>query len=168
MKPPRNASGRGDQRLGVAIMRGDRDRALEAMKAVETAVGAAAPGRGEEWRSTVVRAVGKLEAALAEQKATYEDPTSLMAQLAQDEPRVRTWVRQLQHRWRDLEAAARTLADELHTTGLEDAVSIADVREQSRWLVMALHHHRAREADLIYQALQIDVTDAHHEGVDAA
>jgi hypothetical protein len=91
-----------------------------------------------------------------------------MAQLAQDEPRMRTWVRQLHHRWRDRAASAQTLADEQQSSGVEETVSVADIREQSRWLVMALHHHRAREADLVYLALQIDITDARLEGVDAA
>jgi hypothetical protein len=143
-----------EQTRALAISRSDRDRALEAMQALEAATGAAGLGRDSDWRATVIGAFRQMQAALADQTATYEDPSSLMAQVALDDPRLRTLVRQLHHRWSDLEGTAQTLADELHAGDS----SIADVREQVRWLMTALHHHRAREADIIFQALQIDIT----------
>ena len=149
----------------LATSQRDRDRALEAMQALEAVTGAAGPGRDHEWRTSVIGAFRQLQDALAEQTATYEDPASLMAQAAQDDPRLRTLVRQLHHRWGDLEATAQTLADEVQAGDAADDSSIANIREQVRWLMTALHHHRAREADIIYQALQIDITSVGPRGV---
>jgi hypothetical protein len=138
--------------------RGDRDRALEAMRTLEDAAGRAGRGRDQVWRDTVLAALRQLQEALDEQQASYASSASLMAQVGQDDRRLRTWVRQLHHRWSDLSATARTLTEALQTADLDDPSVIADTREQLRWLMTALHHHRAREADLIFAALGIDIT----------
>jgi nitroreductase len=161
---PPDPEGSTEQQSAITASRGDRDRALEALQALEAATGAPGPGRDEAWRSAVVAALGRLRAALAEQATSYDGPASLMAQLAQDDPRLRTWVRQLHHRWRDLEATAGTLADHLQAAGAHDRTAIAEIREQVRWLATALHHHRSREADLIYQALGIDISGPREGG----
>jgi hypothetical protein len=145
------------QRDALSASRGDRDRALEAMRSLEDAAGHAGPGRDRAWREAVTAALGILQSALAEQKASYADPGSLMAQIAQDDPRLRTWVRQLHHRWNDLETTTQTLAETLQGGDIADASAITDLREQLRWLMTALHHHRAREADLIFEGLGIDI-----------
>jgi hypothetical protein len=147
-----------DQQQALAASRGDRDRALSAMRALEGAAGQAGPGRDQAWRSEVMAAIAHLQSVLADQQASYADPTSLMAQIAQDNPRLRTLVRQLHHRWSDLAATTKTLADTLSAREAADAWTIADVREQLSWLMTALHHHRAREADLIFSALEVDIT----------
>lgn len=128
-----------------------------AMRALEATAEQAGPGRDQAWQEAVLTALADLQTALAEQQASYEDPTSLMAQIAHDSPRLRTWVRQLHHRWNDLAATAQTLAQTLPTADAADPWTIADLREQVRWLMTALHHHRAREADLIFEALGIDI-----------
>ena len=153
--------GNGQERA-LAASRSDRDRALEAMQALEAATGAAGPGRDVEWHTAVIGALRHLQDALAEQTAAYANPASLMTQAAQDDPRLRTLVRQLHHRWSDLEATAETLARELQARQAADDTSIATIREQVRWLMTALHHHRAREADIIFEALGVDL--AHRDG----
>jgi hypothetical protein len=164
MSPPqRKPDAAGEQRRAITASRCDRDRALEAIQALEMATGSAGPGRDADWRTAVIAALDQLQSALAEQRAAYDDPASLMLQLAQDDPRLRTLVRQLRHRWKNLEATADSLANELRE-GTIDTASISLIREQVRWLVTALHHHRAREADLIYAALQIDIVDPHPTG----
>jgi hypothetical protein len=135
----------------------DRDRTLDAMHALETAVGRAASRQADGWKLGVDAALEQLEGALAEQRASYHDPTSLMAQIAQDDPRLRTFVRQLHHRFDELSGAARALREQLARERSLDAWTIADVRDHTRWLMTALHHHRAREADLVFDALEIDL-----------
>jgi hypothetical protein len=149
--------GADQQGHALSASRGDRDRALEAMRSLEDAAGQAGPGRDQAWRETVTAALGVLQSALAEQKASYDGPSSLMAQIAQDDPRLRTWVRQLHHRWNDLATTTQTLTETLQAGGIDDASAITDIREQLRWLMTALHHHRAREADLIFEGLGIDI-----------
>lgn len=146
-----------DQGRAVAVSRGDRDRALEAMHALEAASGMAGSGRDQDWRESVIAALEQVAAAIREQEVTYAHPESLMAQAALDDPRLRTWVRQLHHRWSDLATTTQDLAGELREAGSPGTRTIDDVREQVRWLSAALHHHRAREADLIFEALGVDI-----------
>ncbi len=160
MNPPpeQAAHQQNDQGLALRVSRGDRDRALEALHALEAASGMAGPGREREWREAVTAALEQLSAAIAEQEASYADPDSLMVRVAQDDPRLRTWVRQLHHRWAGLAVTTRDLAADLRTSDSAGSRSIGDVREQVRWLSAALQHHRAREADLIFEALGVDFT----------
>jgi hypothetical protein len=145
----------------------DRDRTLEAMHALETAVGGAASRRDDGWTVAVDAALAQLATAFAEQRAGYQDPTSLMAQLAQDDPRLRTFVRQLHHRFDELSGVAATLREQLGRAQPLDAWTIADLRDQTRWLMTALHHHRAREADLVFDALGMDLSE-HRSVTDSA
>jgi hypothetical protein len=138
--------------------RRDRDRILEAMHALETAVGSAASRTNDGWKLAVDAALAQLEAAFAEQWRSYQDPVSLMAQIAQDDPRLRTLVRQLHHRWHELATAASALRTRLAREVSLDAWTIADLRDETRRLMNTIHHHRAREADLVFDALAIDLT----------
>jgi hypothetical protein len=156
---PESTTGGAEDQQAFATSRGDRDRALDAMRTLEAAAGQAGPGRDQAWREAVIAALGQLLGALTEQQATYEDPAGLMAQIAQDEPRLRTWVRQLQRRWRELADSTRDQMQALQAAEREETPSVADVREQLCWLMNALHHHRAREADLIFEALGIDIAE---------
>ena len=162
MNPPRDTSQHraAEQQTALDVSRGDRDRALDAMHALEAASATAGPGREQEWRDALTIALEHLAGAIAEQQASYADPESLMAQLAQDDPRLRTWVRQLHHRWSGLASATRDLAVDLRAANAAGSRSIDDIREQVRWLSAALQHHRAREADLIFEALGVDIAGA--------
>jgi hypothetical protein len=134
----------------------DRQRSLDAMHVLETAAGGAAPGREEAWQAEVLVAIRQLAAALAEQERSYDDPANLLAEIAQEHPRLRIWVRQLRRQWHELAATTQSLADRLEHAD-EAAWNFADIREQLRWLITALHHHRAREADLVFEALNLDL-----------
>ena len=59
----------------------------------------------------------------------------------------------------ELAATARSLREQLNREDMLDAWIIADVRDHTRWLMNALHHHRAREADLVFDVLEIDLTE---------
>lgn len=127
------------------------------MHALEAAASAAGPGREQDWRVAVLAALEELAAAIAEQQETYSQPDSLMAQLAQGDPRLRTWVRQLHHRWESLAATTDDLAGDVREGHSAGSRSIDDIREQVRWISAALQHHRAREADLIFAALGAEI-----------
>jgi DNA repair ATPase RecN len=138
------------------VSRSDRARSLDAMHILEAMIGRAAPGRDSDWQSDVVDALRHIEAALQQQQASYEDPTSLLAEIAQEQPRLRTWVRQLHRQWAELAASAQTLRQQLEQP--DDAPwNYADLRERLNALLKALHHHRVREADLVFEALSIDL-----------
>lgn len=140
------------------VSRSDRARSLDAIHVLESMVGRAAPGRDRDWQADIVSALRQLVPALRAQQGSYEDPTSLLAEIAQDHPRLRTWVRQLHRQWSELASTAESLLDQLERPD-EEAWNYADVREQLRGLLTALHHHRAREADLVFDALSTDLGD---------
>ena len=144
------------QQHGVDISQGDRTRSLDAMHVLESMIGRAAPGRDLDWQADIVDALRQLEPALRQQQASYEDPTSLLAEIAQGHPRLRTWVRQLHRQWSELAANAQSLREQLEQSE-EPAWDYADVRERLHALLKALHHHRAREADLVFEALSVDL-----------
>ena len=160
MRPEDDAPRSDDHQRAIAASRDDRDRALDAMHALEAATAKAGPGRDQDWRRAVLAAVEELAEAIAEQEETYARRDSLMAQLADDDPRLRTWVRQLHHRWSSLAATTQDLAGDLREPHSAGSRSIDDVREQVRWISAALQHHRAREADLIFAALGVEIADA--------
>jgi archaellum component FlaC len=126
------------------------------MHILETMIGRPAPGRDRDWQSEIIDALRQLESALQQQQASYQDPTSLLAEIAQEQPRLRTWVRQLQRQWSELAANTHTLREQLEHAD-EPPWNYADLREQLRALLKALQHHRAREADLVFEALSIDL-----------
>jgi len=136
--------------------RSDRRRSLDAMHVLETAAGGAAPGREQAWHAEVLEAIRQLAASLSYQERSYDDPANLLAEIAQEHPRLRTWVRQLRRQWHELAATAESLVERLDQAD-EAAWNFADIREQLRWLITALHHHRAREADLVFEALNVDL-----------
>jgi hypothetical protein len=140
----------------VEASRTDRQRSLDAMHVLESMAGSAATGREQAWRTEVVAALLALSDAIAEQQLSYDDPAGLLAELAVEHPRLRTWIRQLRRQWHDLAATTTALADRLSEAD-DAAWNPADVREQLRWLMTALHHHRAREADLVFEALTVDL-----------
>src|SRR5689334_9504560 len=150
-----------DHGEALAQTRADRDRALDAIRALEDAAGRPGPGRDQAWRDSVLVALANLQAAIDDQRASYTTPTTLMTQLALDAPSLRPLVRQLHNRWNDLAATTTTLMEALQSADIEDPSTIADTREQVRWIIAALHHHRAREADLIFAALNVEVGGNH-------
>jgi hypothetical protein len=144
------------QQEAYDVSRDDRARSLDAMQLLESMVGRAAPGRDRAWQADIVGALAQLEEALRQQQASYEDPTSLLADIGQQHPRLRTWVRQLHRQWRELADSAGSLREQLAQPD-DIGWNFADIREQLRGLLNALHHHRAREADLVFEALSTDL-----------
>ena len=136
--------------------RNDRTRSLDAMHTLEKMMGRAAPGRDRAWHRDIIDALRDLELAIRQQQSSYEEPSSLLVEIAQEQPRLRTWIRQLHRQWNDLANQTRTMRQELELAD-EVSTSYADIRERLRWLITALHHHRAREADVVYEALSIDL-----------
>jgi hypothetical protein len=144
-----------DTTRASAVSQADRDRMLEAMHALEEAAGRPASRPSRAWAQSMQTALERLDAAFAEQRASYEDPIGLMAEIANDHPQLRTLVRQLRHRWVELEATAQALREALESS--PDRYSVYEVRERVRWLMGSVRHHREREADLVFEALDVDL-----------
>lgn len=141
-----------DQQSGLRARRRDQDRTLEAMHRLEAALAEAAPRREPRWRSTVLDALGALDAATADEQANAERPDSLLSDLAHNQPRLRNRARAVRMQYRAVRDAIGELRRELAGHGDDEAVDYADVRQRLGWLLTALRHQRARESDLIYEA----------------
>jgi len=121
------------------------------MHQLEEALGAAAPGREEQWRAAVLGALAVLDQATAEEADNAERPDSLLSDIARRQPRLRTRVRGVRFQYRHLR---QTLAGLRHELEQEPGPGLdyGDVRQRLGWALAALRHQRARESDLIYEA----------------
>jgi hypothetical protein len=153
-QPMEEVPGRSERALDVS--RSDRRRSLDAVHLLESVASSASPGRASAWRTEVLDALDVLTMAIAEQAESYEQPAALLAEVALEHPRLRTWVRQLRRQWHELSDSATAVRDRLAEAD-DPAWSPADVREQLRWLITTFHHHQAREADLVFDALGVDL-----------
>jgi hypothetical protein len=139
------------QHAALATRRADQDRTLAAMHALETALGAAAPGRERSWREDVLSALEVLETATGEEQSNAAQPDSLLSDIGRTQPRLRNRVRGLRVHYAQLRDNIRSLCDELDHAD-ESLPDFADLRQRMTWLLNALRHQRARESDLIYEA----------------
>lgn len=121
------------------------------MHALESALGAAAPGREQDWQESVVSALAVLDEATTEEAANAERPDSLLSDIARTQPRLRNRARGVRLQYRHLRDTLAGLRQELgeHSGAASD---FSDVRQRLGWLLASLRHQRARESDLIYEA----------------
>lgn len=139
------------QRAGLGARQVDLDRTLAAMHALEEALGAAAPGRQQDWQEAVLGALAVLDEATTEEAANAERPDSLLSDIARTQPRLRNRVRGVRLQYGQLRDALRGLREELGTRAWPGS-DAADVRQRLGWLLTSLRYQRARESDLIYEA----------------
>jgi hypothetical protein len=137
--------------------RTDRDATLAAVHRLEASAGSASPGREEGWLSQVLEDLGTLEEAITNERSESLQPDSLLSMIARDYPRrFGARVRQLRTQLDDVLQQVVSLKDQLDAVERGEADS-ADVRERLGWLVRALHHRRARETDLVFEAIDMDL-----------
>jgi hypothetical protein len=141
----------GAQRAGLDARQADQDRTLAAIHALEAALGAAAPGREQDWQESVLSALAVLDGATTEEAANADRPDSLLSDIARTQPRLRNRARGVRLQYRHLQDALQGLRQELGEHSGE-ASDFSDVRQRLGWLLASLRHQRARESDLIYEA----------------
>jgi hypothetical protein len=129
----------------------DQDRTLAAVQDLEAALSAAAPSRLAAWSDDVLTAIEALAAATAEEEANATEPDSLLSEIACTRPRFRHRVHGIRSQYRHVRETIETLREELGT-GAGD-LDYTDVRHRLAWVLAALRYERAREADLIHEAL---------------
>lgn len=147
---PRDPDSRSDAEPAAARQY-DQDRTIAAVHQLEHALGRAAPGRQETWRVDVVAAFDDLDRATAEEEANAARPDSLLSDIARNQPRLRHRVHGLRIQYAHARDTIRALRKELADADHE--IDVADIRQRAAWLLAALRYQRARESDLIYEAL---------------
>ena len=138
------------QRAGLDERSADQDRTLAAIHRLEAALGEAAPRRELPWRDGVIEALSVLDEATAQEYANAEEPDSLLSDIQRTQSRLRTRVRGVRTQYRQLRESIAAIRQELLDDG--EPTDFADIRQRLAWVLTALHHQRARESDLIYDA----------------
>jgi len=138
------------QRAGLEGRSVDQDRTLAAIHELEAALGEAAPRREQPWRDRVVEALAVLDEATAQEYQNAEEPDSLLSDIKRTQPRLRTRVRGVRAEYRQLRDSIAGIRQELEEPS--EPTDFGDLRQRLAWVVTALHHQRARESDLIYDA----------------
>jgi DNA repair ATPase RecN len=134
---------------------GDRDRTLRAVHRLESAMAMAA--QGSTWSSEVMKDLRALGVAMAEEQRELDRPDALLAMIAAENPRrFGSRVRNLREQYADITRQLESLRDQLsdeHVTQLDPG----DLRQRVGWIIRALHHCRARQTDLVYEAVSMDL-----------
>lgn len=135
----------------------DRNTSLDALHALEAALSEPAPTRQGQWVAAVRAALDALLRALDAQAAGDSEAASLLSEIAEDEPRLIPRVDRLRRQHRGLRQSVQAMLDELGAQAVHEQVDTADIRDRVAELARRLRHHRAQEADLIYEAININL-----------
>jgi hypothetical protein len=114
-------------------------------------LGKAGPRPEATWRDGVRDAVAALAASTDEEFRNAERPDSLLADIKRTQPRLRTRVRGLRAQYQNIRDTIATVRTELDENPA-DAIDIEDLRGRINRILVTMHHQRARESDLIYDA----------------
>lgn len=144
-----------DHQQAYVASREDRDRTLSAMRSLEASLARAA-GR-EKWQDRVVSALADLETAMTAEREELKRPDSLLALIAGEHPRLfGSRIRSFVEQYDDISRQAASLRRQVETAG-EDDLDPHDIRQRAGWIVNALTHCRARQTDLVFEALTLDL-----------
>lgn len=133
----------------------DRDRTLGAIHRFETALAMAA-GR-ETWLTEVAADLEALESAMVAERRELDRPDALLAMIAAENPRrFGSRVRNLREQYDDIIRQVGSLRDQIaHGDG--ESPDAGDLRRRGSWITGALRHCRARQADLVHEAVTMDL-----------
>ena len=138
-----------------AASRIDRDRTLRAMHRFETALAMAAE-RGT-WLAEVTTDLEALESAMVEEQRELNRPDALLAMIAAEHPRrFGSRIRNLREQYADIIGQVSSLRDQV-AHGEDARPDAGDLRERASWIIRSLHHCRARQTDLVYEAIDMDL-----------
>ncbi len=142
----------------AATSRADRDTSLGALHALEEALAGAAPGRHGLWLQRVTTALDTLDTALNTQGATDSETTSLLSEIARTEPRLVPRIERLRQEYNDIRVALHSLRNQISPIGDQPAdIDVADIRDRLSGIARRYRRHRSREADLVYEAINVDL-----------
>ncbi|HUG33083.1 MAG TPA: hypothetical protein VMM14_09365 [Acidimicrobiia bacterium] len=144
------------KRSAFDAAQGDRDKTLAAVHELEEALSRAAGG--DRWIDDLRSSLDALQAAMSEELEELTRPDSLMAMVASEHPRrFGPRVRGIRDQYDDIIRHLGTFRRELDGHSITDT---GDLRERAGWIVMALRNCRNRQADLVFDALRLDLGKA--------
>lgn len=144
-----------ETREAFSTSREDRDRTLDALHDLESALAMASAS--DDWLDEVKTDLASLETAMSGEKDELNRPDSLLTMIAADRPRrFGPRIRGLQEQYEDITRQVGSLLRELQQApdGHTDAT---DIRHRAGSLIRSIHSYRARQTDLVYEALRLDL-----------
>ena len=135
----------------------DRNVSLDALHVLEAALAEPAPSRHPQWTNRVRVGLEALQNALDAQASGDNEASSLLSEIVVDEPRLLPRIERLRRQHSELRDRTQTILDELDAQTDHDHLDVADIRDRIAELARRLRHHRAQEADLIYEAVNINL-----------
>lgn len=136
---------------------GSRAASGDALATLEEALAAPSPNRVTAWHRQVVEALDVFIAAIDEQAASDQDPDSLLAEIGREEPRFAPRIERLHREQNDLRESAVSLREQITTDATHTDIDVSDIRDRLAALADRYRRHRAREADLVYEAVSVDL-----------
>lgn len=146
--------GRSPERA-FTIKRSGRDQTLGALQQLETSLGRASGSN--EWLPGVRSDVDTLLAAMAEEQNLARRPDDLMAMIAAENPRrFGSRVDHLREQYDDMVRQVKSIRNQLDAVQPEQ-VDVTDLRHRLGWVLQSIHQYRARQTDLVYEAIELDL-----------
>lgn len=122
-----------------------------AMREVESALAAPAPGREDSWRGEIGARLDALGDALEAHVAATEADDGLLAEIMASAPRL---ARRVERARADHERLRGGLA------AIDRGAAVTAVRDQVGALLVDLVRHRQLGSDLVYDAYNVDIEGA--------
>lgn len=140
----------------AADVRAQRQTALHALHVLEYALGAPAPRRQRTWLHRVSVAIDALHAALCAQNRAVGDPLRLLDEIGLWNPRYLAQIQQLQQELLNLTIAVASLRERVEPDPTLE-IDAEDIRDRLSAVTKQFREHQAREADLVYEAIGLDL-----------
>lgn len=142
-------------REAFTASRVERDRTIDAVHEFEKALGRAAGS--SEWLGEVKSHLQTLESVMSDEQDELNRPDALLAMISSEHPRrFGSRIRTLREQYNDIIRQVGSLRRQLDESAAED-LDATDLRQRARWIVGAIHSCRARQTDLVYEALRLDL-----------
>jgi hypothetical protein len=139
------------------LSRTDRNTSLDALHTLEDVLSDPAPRRRRRWLDYVQSALDQLAQALDAQAGRDSETASLLSEIAIHEPRLLPRIEQLRRDHEHLRQSVRNLLDEMAPDADSGDVDITVTRDRVAEVARRLRQHRQREADLVYEAVNINL-----------
>lgn len=134
-----------------------RERLLDCMAALESAIAAPAPSREDVWGKGLLDQLDVLSSVFAEHVAEAEAPGAFLDRAVEEEPRLHSAGQRLRDDHPEIAAHIERLCDQVRASS-GDASAPTALRDEVMELLKKLARHRQRGADLLYEAYQVDIS----------
>ena len=128
-----------------------------AMHRLESCLGHAAPGRLDAWCDEVLSAFDLFITAMRESQECVASKHGLVEDIKTRFPQLLHRVEELKNEFDGLLEQSISLQKEISKIKNTNHANFADLRQRLGWLLTAVKHQQAKEVDLVYEALNVDI-----------